>query len=161
MTDFKKSSRFSKDSRPGGYSRGGDRPSFGGPGFKRDSGETFKATCSKCHKSCDVPFRPNGKKPVFCRDCFVRDDARPTGGTYEKRSFNQERSFSAPQQTEDPRIGAMQRELTTIHAKLDGLIKSLEGAAYSSIISASVEREEKPAKATAKPKAVKKVAKKK
>lgn len=161
MTDFKKSSRFSKDSRPGGYSRGGDRPSFGNAGPRRDAGETFKATCSKCHKSCDVPFRPNGKKPVFCRDCFVRDDARSSGGTYEKRGFSQERSFSAPQPTEDPRIGAMQRELTTIHAKLDSLIQSLEGAAYASIISASAERNEKPEKASTKPKTVKKVAKKK
>ena len=30
----------------------------------------FKAICSDCGKECEVPFKPNGSKPVFCRDCF-------------------------------------------------------------------------------------------
>lgn len=157
MNDFKKS-RFSKDSKPGGFSR----PSFGG-GARRpqarafgEQTETFKTSCSKCHAACEVPFRPNGKKPVFCKNCFVRDDARPTGNSYEKRSYNSERPAPQPIQQEDPRIGAMQKELGTIHAKIDALIKSLEGSAYDSILSASKDRAEKPKKA-----AVKKVAKKK
>lgn len=157
MNDFKKS-RFNKDSKPGGFSR----PSFGG-GARRpqarafgEQTETFKTSCSKCHAACEVPFRPNGKKPVFCKNCFVRDDARPTGNSYEKRSYNSERPAPQPIQQEDSRIGAMQKELGTIHTKLDALIKSLEGSAYDSILSASKDRAEKPKKAP-----VKKVAKKK
>lgn len=164
MNDFK------KNFKPGGARQGGfSRPSFGGNAGPRKSydkgfngpSESFKATCSKCHKSCEVPFRPNGKKPVFCKDCFVRDDsrdsrdARPSyGNSYEKRSFDRpersERAYApAPQAAvEDPRIGAMQRELTVIHEKLDTLIQSLESAAYSSILTASAKRDEKP---TAKP----------
>ncbi len=60
-------------------------------------------------------------------------------------------------QQEDPRIGAMQKELGVIHAKLDSLMKSLEGSAYDSILSASKERAEKPKKTAP----AKKVAKKK
>jgi CxxC-x17-CxxC domain-containing protein len=30
----------------------------------------FKTICSDCGKECEVPFKPNGSKPVFCRDCF-------------------------------------------------------------------------------------------
>ncbi len=162
MNDFK------KNFKPGGARQGGfSRPSFGGGSgprkpFGRDSNgpsETFKTTCSKCRDACEVPFRPNGKKPVFCKNCFVRDEApRDTrggssyGNSYEKRSYNNdrpERSYTpAPQApVEDPRIGAMQRELTVVHAKLDTLIQSLESAAYSSILTASNERVEKPAKA--------------
>ncbi len=29
----------------------------------------YPTTCSKCGKNCEVPFRPNGKKPVFCSSC--------------------------------------------------------------------------------------------
>ncbi|KND47103.1 MAG: hypothetical protein AB199_01585 [Parcubacteria bacterium C7867-004] len=157
MPDFKKTNRFSK---PGGFKR----PTFGS-GPRRPAGrdfgntETFKATCSKCNNSCDVPFRPNGKKPVFCKDCFVRDDARPQTGGYEKRSYNDERPSYNPKPavTEDPRIGAMQKELAVVHAKLDTLIERLEGAAFSSIIEKASERAEKPVKTKA---AAKKAAKK-
>lgn len=158
MNDFKKN-RFSKDSKPGGFSR----PSFGGASRRPqarafgEQTETFKTSCSKCHAACEVPFRPNGKKPVFCKNCFVRDDARPTGNSYEKRSYNSERPAPQPMQQEDPRIGAMQKELGVIHTKLDTLMKSLEGSAYDSILTASKERAEKPKKAAP----AKKVAKKK
>lgn len=190
MNDFKKNYK-SSGPRQGGFSRpsfggsSGPRKSFGG-GFNGPS-ETFKTSCSKCHKACEVPFRPNGKKPVFCKDCFVRDEAprdsygsrdsrdsrssgNSYGNSYEKRSYapeRAERSFApAPQApVEDPRIGAMQRELTVVHEKLDTLIQSLESAAYSSILNTSNEREEKPVKKVAKAKpaapAKKKVAKKK
>jgi len=30
----------------------------------------FDAVCSTCGKDCQVPFQPNGNKPVYCRDCF-------------------------------------------------------------------------------------------
>lgn len=145
MNDFKKNFK-----KPGGFKPGGfSRPSFGGSARGRDTGsssETYKATCSKCHSACEVPFRPNGKKPVFCRNCFVRDDARPSGNSYEKQSYGPERSFAArpAAPVEDPRIALLQKELAIVHGKLDTLIQSLESAAYSSILSASVEREGKP-----------------
>lgn len=178
MPDFKKSFKPG-GARPGGFSR----PSFGG-GARRPQGrdfgpsESFKTTCSKCHAACEVPFKPNGKKPVFCKNCFVRDDARDTrdfrdsrdarpSNSYEKRSYGPERSFTpAPAAAvEDPRIGAMQRELTVIHDKLDTLIQNLEGAAYSAILKSSVTetpaKEAKPKKAPTKVPAVKKITKKK
>lgn len=178
MNDFK------KNYKPGGARQGSfSRPSFGkGSGPRRDfdrgfngPSESFRATCSKCHKPCEVPFRPNGKKPVFCKDCFVRDDsrdARPSyGNSYEKRTFDRPERAHAPVAAEDPRIGALQRELAVIHEKLDTLIQSLESAAYSSILTASAKKETKPASAakpvkkaavkTAPKKATKKAPKKK
>lgn len=32
--------------------------------------ELFTATCSSCGREAQVPFRPNGSKPVYCNDCF-------------------------------------------------------------------------------------------
>ena len=48
----------------GGYSGGGSR------GYERDSREMFSATCASCGREAQVPFRPNGSKPVYCSDCF-------------------------------------------------------------------------------------------
>ena len=69
--------------RSGGF--GGGRGGFGGGrggfsgGFSRgrDSGprEMFDATCSKCGKACQVPFKPTGSKPVLCSDCFSKNDS--------------------------------------------------------------------------------------
>ncbi|MBT3582655.1 DNA-directed RNA polymerase [Candidatus Woesearchaeota archaeon] len=40
----------------------------------RDNGprEMHKATCSECKKECEVPFKPDPNKEVFCRDCFQK-----------------------------------------------------------------------------------------
>ena len=51
--------------------------SFGNKGgFDRGPREMFKADCAKCGNACEVPFRPNGAKPVYCNNCFVREDSR-------------------------------------------------------------------------------------
>lgn len=39
--------------------------------------QLFQATCTTCGKSCEVPFRPDGTKPVLCRDCFAKKNASP------------------------------------------------------------------------------------
>lgn len=53
----------------GGNSRGGG----GGGGF-RSSGprEMHKATCSDCKQETEVPFKPSGDRPVYCRECFQK-----------------------------------------------------------------------------------------
>lgn len=67
----------------GGGRSGGGRGGFGGGrGFgDRDGGERemFQATCAECGNSCEVPFRPNGNKPVYCRDCFSKINDGPGG----------------------------------------------------------------------------------
>ncbi len=32
--------------------------------------EMFKAICADCGKSCEIPFKPNNSRPVFCSTCF-------------------------------------------------------------------------------------------
>jgi CxxC-x17-CxxC domain-containing protein len=56
-----------KASRPdGGSSHSGG---YGG-GYDRGPREMFAATCSRCGKETEVPFRPTNGKPVYCSDCF-------------------------------------------------------------------------------------------
>jgi CxxC-x17-CxxC domain-containing protein len=61
-----------KSARPDGGSAhsGGFGGGFGNGGFDRGPRQMFPATCSKCGRSTEVPFRPSGAKPVYCSDCF-------------------------------------------------------------------------------------------
>ena len=45
---------------------GGFRGGYGGPR------EMHKATCADCSKECEVPFKPSGDRPVYCRECFAK-----------------------------------------------------------------------------------------
>lgn len=113
MKDFKKS--FSK----------GPKRTFGKPGFrsapKRDGfspTELFDATCAQCQKSCQVPFRPNGKKPVLCKDCFSsgRPDA-PQSRTATRSYIDEKPS------------GDLHAQVALINAKLDTLTRMVKGLA--------------------------------
>jgi len=53
----------SRDGGRGGY--GG-----GGGGYDRPQRAMFDAVCAGCGVNTQVPFQPNGSKPVYCRDCF-------------------------------------------------------------------------------------------
>jgi len=40
--------------------------------------EMFKATCSECGQECEVPFKPDPSRPVYCRECWAKKrPARP------------------------------------------------------------------------------------
>ena len=65
----------------GGYGGGGGGGrSFGGGGggggggagrgFSSGPRQMFPATCASCGKQTEVPFKPSGNRPVYCRDCF-------------------------------------------------------------------------------------------
>jgi CxxC-x17-CxxC domain-containing protein len=34
--------------------------------------EMHDTTCSECKQACQVPFKPSGDRPVYCRDCFQK-----------------------------------------------------------------------------------------
>lgn len=46
--------------------------SRGGFGGGKSQREMFSAVCASCGVETQVPFKPNGLKPVYCRDCFQR-----------------------------------------------------------------------------------------
>jgi CxxC-x17-CxxC domain-containing protein len=68
----KRAAIFSKHNRKyedRGQSRRGDdaRPRL----------EMFDVVCARCGRDTQVPFRPSGDKPVYCRDCFRKDSDAP------------------------------------------------------------------------------------
>jgi CxxC-x17-CxxC domain-containing protein len=99
--------------------------------------QMYKANCSKCGKLCELPFRPNGKKPVFCNDCFVRDEGDAPRGRREfspRPSFHHERPAMRPQferpqpQRDDRELAALKSELVGINEKLTRLIAAVEAS---------------------------------
>ncbi len=53
----------------GGFSGGGFRPRNN---FRSEPREMHKATCAECGNECEVPFKPSGDKPVYCKECFQK-----------------------------------------------------------------------------------------
>jgi CxxC-x17-CxxC domain-containing protein len=53
----------------GSYAGGGSESR----GYDRGPREMFSATCARCGREAQVPFRPNGAKPVYCSDCFTSE----------------------------------------------------------------------------------------
>lgn len=129
----------------GGGFRGGDRggrPSFGKKSFGGDRGgrsdgpaEMFKAVCSECGNSCEVPFRPSGDKPVYCNNCFSSKregvDRKPRNDFKDRaprREFNDRPAF-APKPSFDAKPAnnsGMEKQLADMNGKLDRLIRTIE-----------------------------------
>lgn len=142
---------------------GGGRGDFGrGPrpfqsrGFgQQGDKQRFEAVCADCGNRCEVPFRPNGKKPVYCKDCFPkhqdeergsRDFARPQRFDRRESPRPFERREAPRQSQPDTRIDALIREVSMLGNKLD----MLAGAIAKMSATDAPAKAEKPA-ATAKP----------
>ena len=69
--------------------------------------EMFDIICDKCGKNSQVPFKPTRGKPIFCRDCFRRNDDSDSKASSEKTTH--------PSQ-----------ELIEINIKLDKIMKALD-----------------------------------
>jgi CxxC-x17-CxxC domain-containing protein len=154
MPDFKKNFR-SSTARP--FKRGGN---FNSRERSFDQKELYDAECSNCHKTCKVPFRPNGTKPVYCKDCFTPDTDRAQKPRFEHRSPAQGYAPSAPRETKDPRIDDVLHRLDSIERTLEKLSELLEGSVRKEALTAEVRKHIPVEKSAAKPKkATKKIAK--
>ena len=111
---------YSSGGSRGGSSRGGDRGGYSGRG-SRDSDrggryagreskrgsqnrrdfEMTEVICSACKSKCEVPFKPTSDKPVYCSDCFGKQDK---GGSSQSSG----------------------KDLEMINKKLDKIMKALE-----------------------------------
>ena len=108
-------SRFRPDSDgPRSFDRDEPRSFENGPRpFVRTSKgplELFDATCDKCGIQCELPFKPRGGKPVYCRDCF--------------RKNNGSESEDGPSHPSVPTISTEQ--FITLNRKLDKIMRALK-----------------------------------
>ena len=117
---------FNRDKRSGGGrdrggfggGRGRDR-GFGGGGRDRDSRPTMhKAVCDGCGDDCEVPFRPTSGKPIFCSNCFKKDDNRPQRDNRPRRD---DRSSDRGQNNEK-----LTESINNLNKKLDQILNILQ-----------------------------------
>ena len=38
----------------------------------RETREMHKVVCADCGQECEVPFKPDGTRPVYCRECYAK-----------------------------------------------------------------------------------------
>ena len=115
MSYGKKSHSFQKKSgrdfggSSGRSGRGFSRPSFGSGRSSRL--ELTSVTCAACGKKTEVPFKPTGDKPVYCRDCF-QNNPRPNGPRPNRHERREQSSISS-------------EEFDNINDKLDKIMQKL------------------------------------
>lgn len=103
--------------------RAGRERSFG----KGDSGgnrnrKKYDAICDNCGKECQLPFKPTGERPVYCRECFAT-----MGGGDTNRSLGRDNRgqslFQKPQENRQPSISTEQ--FAQLNSKLDRILQLL------------------------------------
>ncbi len=95
----------------------------------------FQATCSKCGKDAQLPFRPSGDRPVFCSNCFEteKNSAPSFGGgsnfSRPPRSFDRRPSFGdrrpAPMAAPAVNLDQFKAQFEALNTKLDRLIRAI------------------------------------
>jgi CxxC-x17-CxxC domain-containing protein len=164
MTNFKKEGFRKGSSAFAGKPRFGGGKRFGGPsrGFDRDRSssrddrgerELFKATCASCHKICEVPFRPTGDKPVYCRECFgnTAGNDRPVhrGDRTEFRRHVRPHRDERPLRREeapapDRDMQDLKRQLTNLETKVDSILAAVSSQILKAAGSHTEVAEQKP-----------------
>ncbi len=145
MGSFNRFDRGGRGGGGGGFDRG--RSSFG----SRDDRpkQMFPAICSDCGDNCEVPFRPSGEQPVYCRDCFKNQ-----GG--DSPRFAPKRFDSAPRRSERPSFqgnsesGVSKAQIDSLNQKLDKIITLLTPAKAPIAFDTDVVVEKKVKKASKK-----------
>ena len=66
--------------------------------------------CSDCNKECEVPFKPSGDRPVYCKECFAkRKDRSQHKENYDNKPREQvfipERHFDKQKNRENRKPG--------------------------------------------------------
>lgn len=88
-------------------------PRFGRPDRDNNFRERSfnKAICADCGTQCEVPFKPTGDRPVYCKECFSKHKDGPGSfkGKFERNpregGFSKFRNFDRPQGGDGHRSG--------------------------------------------------------
>jgi len=49
-------------------------------GTDQQGRQLYNVKCSDCGKETQVPFKPSGDRPVYCRDCYMKRRGGAGGG---------------------------------------------------------------------------------
>lgn len=124
MKDFKKTNNFGKRDFGARGSFGVKRMSGFGAHVSADRrAEAHKTTCDGCHAPCEVPFVPNGKKPVYCRNCYK---GKETTTSFTGQPFSQPTELNR----EENGSSDLKKQFSILNTKLDRLISVIEAQTH-------------------------------
>ncbi len=150
--------RFSDDRRPahsgfgareygrphqaGGFAKKGWDDRGGNRDRERGEITLHQAVCSECGKNCEVPFRPNGTKPVYCKECFgamkgngptdaPRHDRKDFGGS--DRSTRSARPAEATTGNTETKklIEALSTKIESLTRTVDALVAKISATPHT------------------------------
>jgi CxxC-x17-CxxC domain-containing protein len=115
--------RFRTKGPPSRFGARDSHDSYAGrsTGKSRADYQMHKVTCDKCGIECEVPFKPTSSKPVYCSDCFKKQEGSTSGGRDFERRPERPRSREAPS-----RPASNTQDLDLINEKLNKIMKALK-----------------------------------
>ena len=133
---------------------------------KRDSGRNFNrdsqrptmhsAVCDACKKTCEVPFKPTGNKPIYCSSCFSKQRGDSRQNRFSRPRFENRDDNKSSQSHEEILKG-----IKALNYKLDELFKFLPTTTPTKKPKAKVKKKVAKKKVVKKKVVKKKVVKKK
>lgn len=132
----------------GGRSFGGGSRGFGGGRDRDDRGgdrPMFTATCSKCGKDAQLPFRPTGDRPVFCSNCFETEKGSSFGSNFSRPARNFDRpSFGARTSAPAGNPDQYKQQFEALNTKLDKIVRLLTAKDMDFSETSEVSEEKEP-----------------
>ena len=122
---------FNQNSRPNNRNTDRDNRDY----FDRRGEERrmFPAVCAQCNRDCQVPFQPDGSKPILCSNCYGKSQ----GGFENKRpSYNNDRRPTLYDRNPQPKVFEQNPKqvsnqtnelLVSINAKLEKILNLMSG----------------------------------
>jgi len=163
MTYFNRGGGFGGNRVSGRSNYGGGSNRGGSSSGGYDRPELYKAVCAECGRDCEVPFKPNGSRPIYCSSCFEaqgggsdraqRRDSRSSFGGNSRPTFDARPSYDAGERnlTSKPQTVL---DLRAINIKLDRILDLLSQKSLPAGVSEVVDEK------VAKTKLIKKLIKK-
>ena len=86
---------------------------YGETGKSRADYQNYKVICDKCGIECEVPFKPTNSKPVYCSDCYKKNES--------PRGFDRKDTKNRANEPASSKL-----ELDLINEKLNKIMKALK-----------------------------------
>lgn len=122
-----------RSSNPSRDRRDFSRRDFGDRDSRRP--QLYEAVCAECGKTCQVPFRPSGERPVYCSECFEKKGGKDSNQSRERRDSSrrsyEDRDSRRPSfqgETDNRGISPLVEGISALSTKLDKIIDLLSPA---------------------------------
>jgi len=66
-----------------------------------------RVICSECSKECEIPFKPSGDRPVYCKECFAK---RKNGSSFNTNRDNRPKRRDFPREDHSDKGPAGKRQ---------------------------------------------------